>query len=665
MSITSTPETTAVNAPSDAADPTGNPAFAPAEKVDMPFRTLFIDDLTPGRTPDDWSEASVTWSVNANTFAEKLAELAPSISFEVENRMSDTPALLDIDLTVTALKDVRPDAVVDAVPMLQKLQHVRDAVARVEARDIDLTAFQASLDEHDIDPAWAQDLYERLSDESGGASSSSVPDGLDDDGSLDRLLGMVDTGEGSGDAPSSASERRRSGDTARAASALDALIQAATGGPSTSPDVDRSAVEALLAELDDLIQSQLGAIYDNEALTALERAWRSLKLLVDRFDTRKGAVLEVLACPVEDLPEATYEQVLMPEHGRTDGPALSMIVCGTTFGRSTADVERMRDLAETGLSLQTPILASVDHGFFGVDATADLSDLPILWQHLDGPAYTEWSKLRSEDAAEFLTLCLPPFVLRAERDGKQHTVKRPLYGPGAVMLATAIAKSYARTGWPTHLGDGKSEPVRECEIAATQKNPSPLSTLIPSRKQSELSDAGFAVLDAREKEDAIYVSRAPTVKEPRTYQTTEANAEARSHAALACRMFVSRAAHFMLDLQDNLPEDLEPQDASAWLTGQITSFLRQGDVDEIPGECISIDPVDSAKLPGMTVFAVRIAPPDTIVDLEHEISLVLGFKVPGDLPEDADEADPTDADDAENANGAEDAHGAEDTAAEG
>ncbi len=642
MSITSTPDTTAVNPASDAANPSGNPAFAPAENVDMPFRTLFIDDLTPGRTPKDWSETSVTWSVNANTFAEKLAELAPSISFEVENRIGDTPALLDIDLTITSLKDFRPDAMVDAVPMLRKLQHVRDAVARVEARDIDLTAFQASLNEHDIDPAWAQDLYKRLSDESGDASSSNVPDGLNDDGSLDRLLGMVDTGEGSSDTSSTASERRSAGDTARAASALDALIQAATGGPSTSPDVDRSAVEALLAELDDLIRSQLGAIYENEALTALERSWRSLKLLVDRFNTRKGAQLEVLACPVEDLPEATYEQVLMPEHSRTDGPALSMIVCGTTFGRNTADVERLRDLAETGLSLQTPILASVDHGFFGVDAMTDLSDLPILWQHLDGPAYTEWSKLRSEDAAEFLTLCLPPFVLRAERDGRQHTVKRPLYGPGAVILAAAIAESYARTGWPTHLRDGKSEPVRECEIATTEKKPSPLSTLIPSRKQSELSDAGFAVLDARQKEDTVYVSRAPTVKEPRTYQTTEANAEARAHAALACRMFVSRAAHFVLDLQDNLPEDLQPEDAPAWLTGQITSFLRQGDVNEVPDECISIDPVDSAKLPGMTVFAVRIAPPDTIVDLEHEISLVLGFKVPGDLPEDMEDADGAD-----------------------
>jgi type VI secretion system protein ImpC len=418
---------------------------------------------------------------------------------------------------------------------------------------------------------------------------------------------------------------------ARAASALNALIRAATGGPCTSPDVDHSAVETLLVELEDLIQSQLDAIFENESLMALERAWRNLKLLVDRFDARKGATLEVLACQVEDLPEATYEQVLMPEHNRTDGPALSMIVCGAMFGRSTADVERMRDLAETGLSLQTPVLASVDHHFFGIDTITDLRDLPILWQHLDGPAYTEWSKLRSEDAAAFLTLCLPPFVLRAEQRGQQHMIKRPLYGPGAVMLAAAIGESFARTGWPTHLRDEKSEPVRECEIAITQNRLLPLSTLIPSRKQSELSDAGFAVLDALEKEDAICVCRAPTVKEPRTYQTTEANAEARAHAALACRLFVSRAAHFMLDLQDNLPEDLRPEDAPLWLTNQITSFLRQGDVDVVPDECISIEPVDGSQIPGMTVFAVRIVPPDTIVDLGHDISLVMGCKIPGSV----------------------------------
>jgi len=625
------------------------------EKIKMPFRVLFIDDLTPGCTRENRENVSRTWSVDRNTFAKKLEELAPSISFEVENRIGDTPSFFEINLTITTLNDFQPDAVVDAVPVLQTLKHIRDAVLRVERSEGDLTAFQAALHEYNIETVWTQNLYEWLSGTCGSVSSSDVPDRLNGAGSLSRLLDMVDTSGTLTDTSGMAFKRRRSTETDKAASALDAFIQSAKSGSSISSKVDQSAVTALSDRLHDLLWLQLNAIYENETMAKLERAWRSLKVLVDRFDTRNGIMLDVLACPVGDLAKVTYEHVLMPEHNRTDGAALSMIVCGTTFGRSPTDVRRMRDLAETGLSLQTPVLASVDHRFFGVDTVEDLSDLPLLWQHLDSPAYTGWAKLRSEDAAEFLTLCLPPFVLRAERNGEKHTVRRPLYGPGAVMLATTIAESYTRTGWPTHLRDGKSEPVQECEIATAQKKPSPLSTLIPSRKQSELSDAGFAVLDAREKEDAVYVSRAPTVKEPRTYQTTEANAEARAHAALACRMFVSRAAHFVLDLQDNLPEDLQPEDAPAWLTGQITSFLRQGDVDEVPDECISIDPVDSAKLPGMTVFAVRIAPPDTIVDLEHEISLVLGFKVPGDLPEDTEDTGDT-------ADGAEDVDGAADSA---
>jgi type VI secretion system protein ImpC len=398
--------------------------------------------------------------------------------------------------------------------------------------------------------------------------------------------------------------------------------------------VDRSEVDALVAELDDLLDAQLETIYAHPDLTALERAWRSLKLLVDRLDPRDGIQLEVLPASKADLPEAMYEQVLMPEHERTDGPALSAIVTGHTFDRSTADVNRMRELAETGLSLQTPVLASVDHAFFGVEETAHLRDLPILWQHLDGPVYTEWSKLRSEEAAAFLTLCLPPFVLCAERSDNTRTIHRPLYGAGAVPLSIAIADSYARTGWPTHLRDAKSEPVRECAVAETNGTVSPLAALIPSRKQSELSDAGFAVLDARVESDKVFVSRAPTVKEPPTYQTTEANKEARAHAALACRLFVSRAAHFVLNLQDHLPDDLSPEDAPTWLTERITSFLQQGDVEDVPEESIQIDPVEGARVPNMTVFAVRIAPPPSIVDLEHEISLVLGFKVPGDLPED-------------------------------
>lgn len=633
IQITSTPDDTRAGAPNVDADAASE--HAPVEAVDMPFRVLFVDDLTPGDVPADWSDASRVWSVDRNNFADRLADAAPHLDVDVTNHVSDAPSTLRLDTSITSLRDFEPAGLACAVPVLDRLLQVRDLVAKVRDRSITLDDFRSALQARGVDPAWTKDLYARLArdtnDDSAGASKTSsgteIPSELDDDGSLDRLLGMVDTG----DASEGVSEGNSDDVSSEAASLLDRLVDAATGDePPGSAAVEPSAAEALVNELDRLAATQLTAFYEHPEVRALERAWRGLKMLVDRFDFRAGVELEVLSAPLSELEDAVYEQVLMPEHERTEGDPLSLVVTGHTFGRSDADVDRLRDLAETGLSLQTPVLASVDHRFFGLNTLDGLDRLPIIWQHFDGPEYAGWTSLREQEAAGFLALTLPPIALRdgfAPSDGP--TVDVPLWGAGALGLAVAIADSYARTGWPTHLQDPASEPVADVPVVRRGDDAAPLGALIPSRKQSELSDAGFAVLDARPNRDAVYVSRAPTVRAPKSYHTAEANAEARAHVSLVCRLFLSRAAHYLLRLQRDIPEGLSPKSARSWLDRNLRAFYRQGDVGDVPADAVSLERVEEAQLPDATLFAVRLRPPSTIADLEYDVSLVMGFQVPG------------------------------------
>lgn len=645
--ITSTPDETSVDAPTS--------SDAPVEAVEMPFRVLFVDDLTPRDAPEDGAAPSRVWRVDAHTFADRLAEAAPVLDVEVPNHVGDAPETLTLHTSVTALSDFDPAGLADAVPPLRRLMQVRALVAQVRDRTITLDAFRDALQERGVDPDWTRDLYARLvrdanaggdaaggsdaggagASTSGSASGTAIPDGLDDDGSLDRLLSMVDTddaGDASSDPASDATSDAVSDPAPdpAAASLLDRLVDAATGLlPKGSPAVEPSAAEALVAELDRIAAAQLAAIYEHPEVRALERAWRGLKMLVDRFDFRSGVELEVLPARAADLEEAMYEQVLMPEHERTEGDPLSLVVMGHTFGREAVDLKRLRDLAETGLSLQTPVLASVDHRFFGLDALGDLADLPIVWQHLDDAAYAGWNALRDEDAAGFLSVTLPPIALRGAVDaGDGPTVDVPLWGAGALGLAAAIADSYARTGWPTHLQDPASEPVGNVPVVRAGNTASPLAALIPSRKQSELSDAGFVVLDARPNTDAVYVSRAPSVQAPRSYHSADANAEARAHVSLVCRLFLSRAAHFLLRLQRGVPDGLAAEDAPAWLDRRLRAFYRQGDVTDVPDDAVSVEPVEEADLPNATLLAVRLRPPSSIAALEYDVSLVMGFQAP-------------------------------------
>lgn len=619
ISLTSDPDVTRIDQPQTSG---ARPV------VDLPLRMLLVSDLAPQNSAVDWSGQSRLVSVDRNSFDELIQQLAPQLEIEVPNTISGSPKMLDVRLEFKSLQDFHPLRVVEQIPELEQLLEIRTLVSRVKSGDLDMETLREKLSETSMDAEWAEQVHRMLAApprETPSATQSAPPAEASDDDAVDRLLGMVDLGGNKADeqpAEDAPTEER---------GFIAALVQAVTGASAATTGVEKPAVDLLIDDLDNVVGAQLNAILGHRAFRTTEAAWRGLKLMVDRINFRANVRLDVLAAGKDDLSDALYHQVLLPEHSdETDRAPLSALILDFAFASGQADVALLEDLAETGNSLQIPVITSADSSFFGVAEPAGLEKLPLLRHHLEEPQYIAWNKLRAQDNAKHLALALPPLLLRG-RYGPEHPVGAfnfdeagQLYGGAALAVAIVMASSFVKTGWPTHLQGNGEYVIDNLPVRTTGGGSTPLAALLSETKQSDLADAGFVVLGSRRNHDAAYIVYAPTSRYTDTYDTAVATEEARAHNSLPSQLFVSRAAHFLLVFQNEITPGTGIADVEAELTSRLKSLL--GTVGEsLPDGAVSVDHLPEAQLPDHDVLRIRLRPPRSV--LNKPVDLVMALQV--------------------------------------
>ena len=589
LRITSDPDTTRMEEPGAGRAPREAP---------MPLRLLLVADLAPEAQPS-WRRDALVQRVDAHRFGELLETMAPTLRLDVPNRLAPQPASLEVALRFRSLKDFTPLGVARQVPALARLLAIRTEVHGVRSKGTDRATFCLRLAEAGVDTASAEALYDQLA-----APPPKPQPARDASDPIDRLMGMVDTGDGAPDEP---------------AGLGDALAGAVSGD---APRIARSAADEIVDDFDRKLGGQLRAVLEHPAFRRLEAAWRGLKFLVDRLPPRQPVLLDVLPAPREALDEALYHQVLVPEHEAA--APLAAVLLGFAFDNGQTDVAALEDLAETGASLQAPVIASASPAFFGLDGPEDEAPLPFVPQLVQGPGYIHWAKLREREDARFVALAYPPFLLRAPYGPDNPARAFPLeeeghlWGGAALAVGAAIVDSFAETGWPTHLA-GRA--VADLPLHETTRGRTPLAALLPEDKAAELADAGFAVLTGEPNRDALRIAHAPNLARPQTFDDPEKTAHAAAHATLGCGLFTARAAHRMLAL----PAELDPADSVEAKREQIVRRLRAF-LRDAPEDAVSADPVPDAEIEGHDLFAVRMQPPRSV--LAHPVHLAVGLPVP-------------------------------------
>ena len=589
--ITSDPETTRMTAPGAEATP---------REAELPLRLLLVADLAPEARPS-WRQDALVRRVDAHGFAGVLEAMAPTLRLDVPNWLSPQPASLEVPLRFRSLKDFTPEGIARQIPALARLLAIRTEVHGVRSKGTDRETFRVRLAEAGVDAASADALYGQLT-----APPPKPKPASDPDDPLDRLMEMVDAGDGA-DEPAGLGE---------------ALADAVSD---SGPRIARSAADEIVDDFDRKLGAQLRAVLEHPDFRRLEAAWRGLKFLVDRLPPRRPVLLDVLPAPREALAEALYYQVLVPEHeAGGDAVPLAAVLLGFAYDHSQADVAALEDLAETGASLQVPIIASASPAFFGLDGPEDETPLPLVPQMTAGPAYIHWTKLREREDAGFVALAYPPFLLRApygpDNPAKAFPLEEEgyLWGGGALAVGAAIADSFAETGWPTHLA-GRT--VGDLPLRPTGRGRTPLAALLPDDKAAELAGAGFVVLTGTADRDALRIAHAPNLARPQIFDDPEKTAHAAAHATLGCGLFTARAAHRML----TLPAELDPAASVDAKRAQIVARLRAF-LGDAPEDAVAAEPVPDAGIEGHDLFAVRLQPPRSV--LAHPVHLAVGLPVP-------------------------------------
>ncbi|NNE34134.1 MAG: hypothetical protein HKN13_02790 [Rhodothermales bacterium] len=609
MRISSDPDVTSVKAGGEAG----------RKQNTQPLRLLFVSDLTPQAIVEDWKGVSRIRSVDKNSFDQLIADLAPRLVIDVPNHISATPPQFELALQFASLEDFHPSHLAVQVPAVATLVNVRSLVAKVASGGVDAETFRTELAKTGVDAAWGDKLYDTLSApvQSKPAPPATRQPEPPAEGSLGRLMDMVDDGTGS--------PPNHDGDesTGSQSSFMNRLSEAVSGD-SDSTKLERSAADRLTADLDNVIAAQVNAILAHEEVRELESAWRGLKFLIDRIDFRSNIQLDVLAVSRPALSEALYYQVLLPEHARTSGASLSTIVLDFAFDNSQSSVAQLADIAETAASLQLPVIASASPAFFGVANLRGVARLPLLWQHFDGPEYLHWRKFRELEEAKNLTLAAPSFLLRFPYgdtnpvDDFSIVEDGHLWGRAALLVAVAMANSYKRTGWSTHL---RLAEIEDLPIWSGEAGTIALEAALTEGKLRELGDTGFTAFGCRANEDKAFVAAFATASKPGTFETDEETAESRVHSTLPCQLFVSRAAHFLLAMQAEIQESKSIEDAQREVLSRCNAFMGVSDDPSV----VEVSHIEGAGGDGQEAIAIRLSPPATVVP--QPFSLALGVRV--------------------------------------
>jgi type VI secretion system protein ImpC len=435
-----------------------------------------------------------------------------------------------------------------------------------------------------------------------------------------------------------------------------------------SPDqkaerVDKSVLDAMIADIDKKLGAQVNAILHAPELQKVESAWRELKFLVDRVDFRENIRLEVLntskdelLADFEDSPEvvqsALYKTVYSNEYGVFGGKPYGLLLGNFDFGPGPQDMALLQKCASVAAMAHAPFIANAGPAFFGEKSFLGLPQISDLKSTFEGPQYARWRSFRESEDARYVGLCMPRFLLRQPYGEKTIPVKtfafdeevvgkheNYLWGHASTALATRVADSFAKFRWcpnivgPQSGGTVENLPVHTFEAMGEKQNKIPTEILITDRREFELSEEGFIGLVFRKDADNAAFFSANSCQKPKVFGNTAEGKTAETNYRLGTQLpymfIVNRLAHYLKVLQrEQIGSWKERQD----LENELNAWIRQyvADMDNPAPQVRARRPLRSAEIkvedvagqPGWYRCVMQVRPHFKYMGADFTLSLV-------------------------------------------
>ncbi|MCH9002886.1 MAG: type VI secretion system contractile sheath large subunit [Planctomycetes bacterium] len=584
---------------------------------DFPYGILYVADFAgtgAGNLSGPLSDGVVR--VTPDTFDDLMAKACPSVSVKTSDPLASGNVMVQVDVKFDSLKAFEPSALLTQIPVAQTMFAMREKlVARMRGKcefaDVERAA--SSAVKADSNLAWL-----------GDSLKWSAAAAQNDPGAVDSLLGQIDLGDGSGGGDDEASAPPKS--------PIGSVIAAAAGAGSSIPSEEASVVRRTIGEIDRRISAWLTTILHAPEVLAIEKAWRSLNLLVSTLDFRKGVRLTVLHASDDELLDRFRTLLIDPVFDEgADQPHL--LIIDKQFGNKAPDLEALDEFAQHAASLPAIAMAGVSTEFFGVKYGFQMATLPTIANVMDQWQFAKWKALRGQQYARSLGVVYGRCLLREPfgRDGKDDleftfkeesvTDKALVWGSGVIAAACTIARSVADSGWPTAMSGvahGRVEGFKTCVGGKKgDKKFGPSDVQMPQEKVEELGRAGINATAPMRDLDDVFFCNGMTAARPSRDEMS-----AVFEVSLPYQLFATRLSAMLFALKPHLSGKSAEQVASD-VTTHVRDWLGVQEGAEEEQVAIQVRPAQDA--PGSLEMAVTVTAPESV--LPGGVPVVMGYRI--------------------------------------
>ncbi|QDU62426.1 hypothetical protein Pan216_32930 [Planctomycetes bacterium Pan216] len=289
--------------------------------------------------------------------------------------------------------------------------------------------------------------------------------------------------------------------------------------------------EKFLATVDDAVAGQMRTLLHDPAFRELEARWYGLDLLVRRVATDASLKLFLLDVGPEELradlsgrddprDAEVYKPMVESTVEIPGGHPWALIVGLHEFQPSVADALLLSDLGTFAARNEASFVAAGSGAFVGCPSPGNTPDASDWKEELSADAREAWTLLRQGGVAEHLALTWPRYLVRLPYGKKtnptesftfEEFVKEPgheelLWGNGAYLVATLLARGFAEHGWRFSGGigseiDGLPYYVRDDEAT-------PIAELyLPERATERVIGAGLLPIHSMRNQDKVLIQR--------------------------------------------------------------------------------------------------------------------------------------------------------------
>ncbi len=337
-------------------------------------------------------------------------------------------------------------------------------------------------------------------------------------------------------------------------------------------------LDARVAELDELISTQLSQIMHHAEFQKMESTWRGLHYLCKQTSTGEMLKIKVFNATKKELvrdfnnaidfdQSALFKKVYEEEFGTFGGAPFGALIGDFDISRQPEDMYFIEQISHVAAAAHAPFIAAASAELLGLESFADLGKPRDLAKVFDTLEYAKWKSFRESEDARYVGLAVPHFLGRLPYnpkegtttegfnfveavDGKDHG--KYLWVNAAYAFAARLTSAFEHYGWCAAIRGVEGGGLVEDLPTHTFKTDAgeialkcPTEIAITDRREKELSDLGFIPLVHCKNTDYAAFFGAQSVQRAKKYNTDAANANAVLSAQLQYIFASCRIAHYL------------------------------------------------------------------------------------------------------------------------